>query len=117
MSEAILNGYFKQGGSANNALATVSSGNIRDQRVYATRIRANYSAAVAGVRSITLLVAGVQKLQIMWDFSKGEFDWNLPIAIRGQYGNDLGAGGVDVQLQASGTGGILGRVGIGYFVR
>lgn len=112
MSETVLNGYMAQGAQADNGTATTTVPGIPNQRLFVTKLHADYSATVAGIRNILLKFGPLAKLTIRWDFSKGDFDWNLPVALKGLHGDSA-----EVQLDASGTGGITGRSAFSYFVR
>ena|SRR5207248_11725867 len=103
--ELILNGDVVQSAAADNAIATASKAATANARHFVSGIAADYSVAVALIKTVTLKLGGVAKLIYRWDFSKGPFLHNFPVPIHGDYN-----AAVSVELEASGTGGTTGRV-------
>lgn len=106
-TELLLNATPKQSSAADNALATVTVAAQQAMRHFILGVEADYSAAVALFRTITVKRGTTTLFQWRWDFSKGPFSKNLPVPFHGDYNE-----AVSVELQASGTGGITGVAGI-----
>lgn len=95
-----------QSAAADNATATVTLAAPTDgSRRYVCAIDADFSAAVNAIKTVTLKYDGVAQFAWRWDFSLGPFQRNVPFA--GPKDAE-----VSVELQASGTGGVTGRVGV-----
>lgn len=105
-TELLLNSRPFQGATADNATASASVAATLGVRHFLMAIEADYSAAVALVKTITVKVNAVVVFVYRWDFSKGPFSRALPVPIHGDYNQ-----AVSVELEASGTGGTTGRIG------
>lgn len=108
LTEAMLNGSLVQSSDVDNDVATATASAIAAQRHFVGGINADYSAAVAAIRTVTLKF-GTTTIHV-WrhDFTGGRFETSLPFAVHGDYNQ-----AVSVELQASGSGGTTGRVGFG----
>lgn len=106
-AEALLNGAAAQSNTADNATATVTLAAITGARHWIGSVEADYSAAVALIKTVTLKFGTTAVFIWRWDFSKGPFARGLGFAVHGDYGQ-----AVSVELEASGTGGVTGRVGV-----
>jgi hypothetical protein len=106
-AELLLNSRPVQGSTADNATASVSVAAVMNVRHHILGIEADYSAAVALVKTVTVKINAVVVFVYRWDFSKGPFARNLPAPWHGDYNQ-----AVSVELEASGTGAVTGRVGI-----
>lgn len=105
--ELLLNGKPVQGSAADNATATVTVGATPAVRHFVCGIYADYSAAVALLKTVTLKFGSATAFVWRWDFSKGPFLLNLALPFHGDYNE-----AVSVELEASGTGAVTGRAGI-----
>lgn len=106
-AQALLNGAPAQSATADNAIATVTLAAITGSRHLIGSIEADYSASVALIKTVTLKFGGVSQFVWRWDFAKGPFARGLGFAVHGDYNQ-----AVTVELEASGTGGVTGRVGV-----
>lgn len=106
-AQALLNGACVQSSAADNAIATATLSATSGSRHWIGSIEADYSAAVALIKTVTLKFGGVTQFVWRWDFSKGPFARGLGFAVHGDYNT-----AVTVELEASGTGGVTGRVGV-----
>lgn len=107
-AELLLNARPVQGATADSATASVTVAAIPAQRHFLMSVEADYSAApTAAFKTVTVKVAGVTVFVWRWDFAgRGPFSRALPIPIHGGYGE-----AISIELEASGTGGVTGRVG------
>lgn len=110
-NESLLNGDVVQSGLADNATATASKAAIQAQRIFVCGVEADYSATVAAIKTITLKFGTVTKFIIRWPFSLGPFLWAFP-AIPKSIPNEAAS----IELEASGTGGVTGRVAMFFFL-
>ncbi len=108
-AQALLSGTFAQD-SDDNAISTAAAPAVQGQTLFITGVHAQYSAAVAAIKTITLSFNG-QTLAFSHDFTNGEFVLNFPVALKSALG-----GAASAALAASGTGGISGKVIVYYFV-
>ena len=106
-AQALLNGKPVQSATADNATATVTLAATSGTRHFIGSIEADYSASVALIKTITLKFGTTAVFVWRWDFAKGPFARGLGFAVHGDYGE-----AVSVELEASGTGGVTGRVGV-----
>jgi hypothetical protein len=106
-AEMILNGAAVQSATADNAIATVTLAATQGVRHFIAGIDADYSVAVALIKTITLKFGATTVFVWRWDFSKGPFQRNFPVAVHGDYNQ-----AVTVELEAAGNGGQTGRVGV-----
>ena|SRR3990172_7738720 len=105
-AQALLAGYVTAGNLADNALSTATKAATGNQRHFILGCIADYSAAVALIKTVEFKAGGVTLgAAIRWDFSNGPLILALPGVIHGGDGQ-----AVSVELQASGTAGITGRV-------
>jgi len=106
-AEVLLNGDVIESAGADNAVATAAKAATMATRHFIGGIEANYSAAVSAIKTVTItrVVQGVTVTKTYrWDFAKGPFVHNFPLLIHGDYNTQ-----VSVALEASGTGGTVGR--------
>lgn len=106
-SELLLNGRAVQSDVADNATATATLAAVVGVRHAIVGIDADYSTSAPTNKTITLKFGGVAKFVWRWDFTKGPFVRNLPVPWHPDYNQ-----AVTVELEASGTGGVTGRVGV-----
>jgi hypothetical protein len=104
-SEVLLNGRPVQGSIATNAVATATAAAILGVRHFVTGIDADYSPAVAAIKTVTLKFGTTVMFVWRWDFSKGPFIRNLPLPVHGDYNQ-----AVSVELEAGGVA-VDGRCG------
>ena len=113
-AQILLNGLVEKA-SADNAIATATAPAMTSQRNFALGVLASYDAAVALYKTITITynTASGTTVTLVFDhdFTNGEFAFAFPVAVRG-FENTL----VSAALEASGTGGINGKVFLFYFV-
>lgn len=101
---AILRGKGTQSTAADNATATASVAAIAEQRHTVYGVHADYSAAVAAIKTVTVKHGSTTWAVFRWDFTAGMFIYNFPLPFRGALNE-----AVSVELEASGTGGTTGR--------
>lgn len=106
-AEALLNGAATQGTAVNNDTASVTLAAIEGQRHFIGSIEADYSAAVSAIKTVTLKFGSTTVFVWRHDFSKGSFSRGVGFAVHGDYNQ-----AVSVELEASGTAGTTGRVGV-----
>lgn len=106
-AELLLNGRAIQSSTADNAIATATAAAILGVRHFVSGIDADYSDSSPTQKTITLKVNGAAVFVWRWDFTKGPFVRNLPVPIHGDNNQ-----AVSVELEASGTAGKTGRVGM-----
>ncbi len=109
-SEPTLNGDAVQSGAVDNGLATATMTAVAGQRRFVSGVEADYSAAVAAVKTVTLKFGTTTKFIIRWDFSKGPCIFPFPAVQKGDY-----AQAASIELEASGTPGTTGRVTAFFF--
>ena len=97
-------------GSADNGTATATAAAATGTRHVMTGVVAQYSAAVASVKTITFKRGVTTLCVIRWDFTNGPAIIALPGVLRGQHGE-----AVSCELEASGAGGTTGSVYLFYF--
>lgn len=105
-AELLLNARPVQSGAVDNATATATAAAIANVRHFMCAIEADYSTSAPTNKTVTVKVAGVAVFVFRWDFTKGPFARALAVPIHGGYNE-----AVSVELEASGTGGVTGRVG------
>lgn len=102
----LTHGVAVQSGDTDNAVATATAAGIKRANHTALGYAADYSAApAAGYKTVTFKVGGVAVLVLRRNFANGGFMETLPAAIKAAENTDL-----SVELQASGTAGVTGRV-------
>lgn len=106
-AELARNGEGVQSAAVDNATATASKAAAGGVQHAIMGIDADYSPAVAALRTITLKFGTAAKFVWRWDFAKGPFVRNLPVP---WHAGEEEA--VSVELEASGTPGTTGRVGL-----
>lgn len=104
-AELLLNGEAVQGSAADNATASATKAAAIGVRHFLAGIRADYSAAVAAIKTVTVKLGTTVVQVYRWDFSKGPFADNMPVPIKPIENTAL-----TVELEASGTVGVTGRV-------
>jgi hypothetical protein len=106
-AELLLNSRPVQGNvGAAGALASVSVAAVDGVRHFILGIEADYSAAVASIKTVTVKINAAAVFVYRWDFSKGPFVRNLPAPWHGDYKQ-----AVSVELEGTGAA-ETGRVGI-----
>jgi hypothetical protein len=107
-AEVLLNAKVTQSSAADNATATATVAAIGGMTHGILGVHADYSAApAAGFKTITLKKGTTTLLVLRHDFSTGPAFYPLPAAVWGDFG-----GAVSAELQASGTGGVTGRIAL-----
>lgn len=100
-----------QGNLADNAISTASVAGAKGVVHHSLGFSADYSAAVAAIKTITFKKGSTTSFVLRHDFTLGNLlPVALPVAVRGDED-----GAVSVELEASGTGGVTGRVNLFYF--
>lgn len=107
MSFALLAGQVYASDNEDNATATATAPAAGGTQHIMTGCIADYSAEVALFRTITFKKGSTTLCVVRWDFSKGPCILPLPGVLRGDPG-----GAVSVELQASGSAGVTGRVNL-----
>lgn len=102
-AQVLISGDVTQSSDVNNATATATIAATAGVTQRLLGVSADYSATVSAIKTIT--ITAKKTLVFRWDFSNGAFHFALPAPLRG----DLNTA-VTVALEASGTGGITGRV-------
>ena len=98
----LLRGAANQSSGVDNDVATATAAAVSNQTHLVLGVEAHYSAAVSGIRTVTVTYNSVSIVH-RWDFSNGPFIYNYPVALKGAMG-----GAVTCALAASGTGGTSG---------
>lgn len=109
--ELIANSTVTASTDVDNGLSTATAAAGVGVVHRAVGIAADYSAAVAAIKTITLKTGGTSRWILRWDFAKGPYVGSVPgIVSSAIAGNEA----MTVELAASGTGGTTGRVHLFY---
>lgn len=104
----LIAGMVVQSAAADNATAAATVAAANGVTHVALGLHADYSAApAAGYKTITLKKGATTIMVFRHDFALGEFVMPLPAGVRGDHD-----GAISAELQASGTGGVTGRVAL-----
>ena len=104
-AQILISGKGTQSSAADNAVATATVAAIPAQTHRMMGVHAEFDAAVALFKVITIIQGSTTVLTLNHDFTNGEFAFAFPAPLAGVMG-----GAVSATLAASGTGGINGRV-------
>ena len=107
-AEVLLNAKVTQGSVADNATATATVSATGSTTHGILGVHADYSAApAAGYKTITVKKGSTTLVIFRHDFALGPAFYPLPSAVWGDAG-----GAVSAELEASGTGGVTGRIAL-----
>ena len=106
-AQILVSGKVTQSAAADNAIATATVAAIPSQTHRMMGVHAEFDAAVALYKVITIIQGVTTVMTINHDFTNGEFAFAFPVSLKGVMG-----GAVSATLAASGTGGINGRISL-----
>jgi hypothetical protein len=109
LAEIVANTDVQASSDVDNATATATVAAVDGVRHRHLGVITDYSAAVSAIKTITWKVGSTTKAILRWDFAKGPFVGPVPGVVRGGVNE-----AISVELAASGTGGITGRVYLFY---